>query len=151
MREREFAGPVVGLQEIYRHGLKRLNERARARTRGGFAVAPAAAQDALLASGDRLVAQFVTAALHNSLEALCGPPEYGGNHALAGWRGLEWRGDAEPNGFTAAEVSLPDPPGLIVGERARLSGDARDQILTRIAPMLGRHAARDRSRFGGRH
>ncbi len=40
LREREFAGPVVGLQEIYRRGLKRLDKRARARTGGRFASAP---------------------------------------------------------------------------------------------------------------
>ncbi len=138
--EREFAGPVVGLQEIHRLGLARLNERAQARTGRGFASAPAAAQDELLASGDAVVRRFVTAALHNSLEALCGPPEYGGNHALSGWRGLEWRGDDQPDGFTAAEVSEPDPPGDIVGPGARGAGassaDARRAILARIAPLL---------------
>ncbi len=143
--EREFAGPVLGLQEIYRSGLRRLDRRALARTGGGFAAAASAIQDDLLASRDRVVRRLVTAALHNSLEALCGPPEYGGNHALAGWRGLEWRGDSEPNGFTAAEVSEPDPPGAIVGAHAELSADVRDEILTRIAPMLGRPA-----RGGGR-
>lgn len=149
LREREFAGPVVGLQEIYRRGLERLDERARARTGDGFAAAPAATQDALLASRDRIVRRFVTAALHNSLEALCGPPEYGGNHALAGWHGLEWRGDGEPDGFTAAEVSEPDPPGDIVGAHGGLSADAREEILTRIAPMLGRHTRRGHGPVGG--
>ena len=149
LREREFAGPVVGLQEVYRQGLKRLDKRARARTGGAFAGAPAVTQDALLASPDRVVARFVTAALHNTLEALCGPPEYGGNHALAGWRGLEWRGDAEPDGFTAAEVSEPDPPGTIDGARRGVSADVRDDILTRIAPMLGRAARHDHGSPGG--
>ncbi len=147
--EREFAGPVIGLQEIYRDGLKRLDKNARTRTGGAFAVAPNTTQDALLASRDRAIRRFVTAALHNSLEALCGPPEYGGNHALAGWRGLEWRGDAEPSGFTAAEVSDPDPPGDIVGARAPLSADVRDEILTRIAPLLGRPARGGHGPFGG--
>ncbi len=149
LREREFAGPVVGLQEIYRRGLKRLDTRARARSASGFAAAPAATQDPLLASRDRIVGRFVTAAMHNSLEALCGPPEYGGNHALAGWRGLEWGGDAEPRGFTAVEVSKPDQPGEIVGAPASLSADVRDEILTRIAPMLGRPARRGHGPFGG--
>ena len=149
LREREFAGPVVGLQDVYRGGLTGIERRARAQTGGGFAAAPAATQDALLASRDRVVERFVSVALHNSLEALCGPPEYGGNHALAGWRGLEWRGDAEPDGFTAAEVSEPDPPGEIVGVPASLPAAARDEILTRIAPMLGRPARGGHGPFGG--
>jgi hypothetical protein len=147
--KREFAGPVVGLQEIYRLGLRRIDERARARTGGGFAAAPSAVQDALLASGDVVVRRFATAALHNSLEALCGPPEYGGNHGLAGWRGLEWRGDSEPKGFTAAEVSEPDPPGDIVGAGAEFPAEVRREILTRIAPMLGRRGRGADDPFGG--
>lgn len=146
LREREFAGPVVGLQEIYRRGLGRLNARARARGGKAFAAASPATQDALLASHDAVVRRFVTAAVHNSLEALCGPPEYGGNHALAGWRALEWRGDAEPDGFTAAEVSEPDPPGTIVGTAsgiaAGMSADVRREILVRIAPALAASARR---------
>jgi hypothetical protein len=138
--EREFAGPVVGLQEIYRLGLARLNERARARTGGSFASASTASQDVLLGSREPVIRRFVSAALYNSLEALCGPPEYGGNHALAGWLGLEWRGDAEPDGFTAREVTEPDPPEAIVGARSgragALSPRARREILAGVAPML---------------
>src|SRR5579862_1913907 len=54
LREREFAGPVIGLQEIYRRGIERVNERARARTGSGFAAASVATQDALLGSRDRV-------------------------------------------------------------------------------------------------
>jgi hypothetical protein len=146
MRKREFAGPVVGLQEVYRYGLSRLNERARAGSGGRrFAALSGARQDALLASRDRVIVRFVTAALHNTLEALCGPPEYGGNHALAGWRGLVWRGDAEPSGFTAAQVSGADPPGEIVGA---LSAEARAEILKRVAPMLGGRGRRSSGGLG---
>lgn len=138
--EREFGGPVVGLQEIYRLGLARLNELAHARTGHRFASAPSATKDALLASKGAVVRRFVSAAVYNSVEALCGPPEYGGNHALAGWLGLEWRGDAQPDGFTAEEVSEPDPSGTVVRaqpEKARpLSPRARREILARIAPVL---------------
>lgn len=140
LREREFAGPVTGLQEIYRAGLARLEELARRRTGHGFTQAPAAVADALLASHDQLVTRFVSAAVANSIEALCGPPEYGGNHALAGWRGLQWRGDSQPRGYTAAQVSEPDPPTGIV---TALAPDQRLEALRRIAPLLG-------ARRGGR-
>lgn len=150
--EREFAGAVVGLQEIYRLGLARLTERAHARTGHGFASAPTATQDALLASDDAVVRRFVTAAVYNGIEALCGPPEYGGDHALAGWLGLQWRGDAQPDGFTAQEVSEPDPPGTIVGAGTRnagtLSPDARREILARIAPLLSDSGRRGPAAWG---
>jgi hypothetical protein len=131
--EREFAGPVLGLQQIYRLGLARLDALARIRTGGSFALAPGVAQDALLSSHDAAVRPLLTTALGNTLEALCGPPEYGGNHTLAGWRGLQWRGDAEPDGFTATQVSEPDPPEAIL---AAAGQDTRHAVLTRIAPLL---------------
>lgn len=140
LAKREFAGPVVGLQEVYRLGLARLNELARAREHYAFVSAPTATQDALLASREAVVRRFVSAAVYNSLEALCGPPEYGGNHRLDGWLALEWRGDAEPSGFTAEEVSAPDPPGTTVEARPEtarvLSPHARREILARVAPLL---------------
>jgi hypothetical protein len=150
--DREFAGPVVGLQEIYRSGLARCNQRARAQGHRTFAQAPAATRDGLLASSDAVVRRFVTAAVHNSLEALCGPPEYGGNHALAGWNGLEWLGDAQPDGFTALEVSQPDPPSTIVGgrssERPMVSAVARREIVERIAPLFAAAGRRGSGAWG---
>lgn len=137
LREREFAGPVVGLQEIYRDGLAQLDRLARERTGGAFAKAPGATQDELLGSHDPIVSRFVDAAVINCLEALCGPPEYGGNRGLAGWRGLQWRGDAEPDGFTPAQVTQPDPPTGVVAE---LPAEQRLATLERIAPLLGRRS-----------
>jgi hypothetical protein len=57
---------------------------------------------------DEELQPFVGTALANTLEVMYGPPEYGGNHDLAGWRPLGWPGDAQPRGFTPAEVSEPD-------------------------------------------
>ena len=143
--EREFAGPVIGLQEIYRIGLTRLD--ALARSSGGrpFAEAPTATQDALLAVADPEISRLVTSALANTLEALCGPPEYGGNHALAGWTGLSWRGDAEPDGFTAAQVSEPDPPATVVV--AASSADRRE-ALVRLGSPSAIACRRERGELG---
>lgn len=140
--EREFAGPVLGLQDIYRSGLARLDELARARIGGVFATSPEAVQDALLTVSEPTVRRLVDAALVNTLEALCGPPEYGGNHELAGWRGLHWQGDRQPKGFTRAQVTEPDPP--IASSPAAATAEAqsdpvgpeRAEALRRIAPLL---------------
>ena len=103
-KSREFAGPVRGLQEIYREGLAHLNARAG----GDFAVLPGAAQDALLRDAtDAQVQELVGTALDHTLDAMYGPPEYGGNHGLVGWSYTRWPGDRQPRGFTDREVSGP--------------------------------------------
>src|SRR5205807_7449295 len=82
IKRREFAGPVRGLQEIYREGLAHLDARAA----GQFALLPGPAQDAILSDqSDDQVQELVGAAFSNTLEAMYGAPEYGGNRGLAGW------------------------------------------------------------------
>src|SRR4051794_4926638 len=104
--EREFAGPVTGLQEIYRTGLAHLDERVG----GNFAALPGPAQDLILRDQtDSAVQDFVGVALTDVLEATYGPPEYGGNRNLVGWTVNHWPGDTQPHGFTPSEVSNPDP------------------------------------------
>jgi hypothetical protein len=110
MRSREFAGPVTGLQQIYRRGLKHLDERSRATYLVDFAAAPTPAQDAILSDqSDDRTQELVGAALANTIEAMYGAPEYGGNRKLVGWKPLQWPGDVQPRGFRAARVSQPDP------------------------------------------
>jgi hypothetical protein len=108
--EREFAGPVVGLQQIYREGLAHLDAQARSRYGVAFADAPTQAQDALLADPQDAGTQaFVPVAFANSLEAMYGPPEYGGNRGLAGWGYTRWPGDVQPRGYRDDEVTGPEP------------------------------------------
>jgi Gluconate 2-dehydrogenase subunit 3 len=137
MREREFAGPVTGLQDIYRKGLAHLDQRSRSSYALDFAAAPALAQDAILSDqSDGETQAFVGAALANTLEAMYGPPEYGGNRKLVGWTSTRWAGDRQPKGFTAARVSTPDT-GPPLGPGAAV-------VFARLAPALwGASAARE--------
>lgn len=131
MRSREFAGPVTGLQEIYRRGLRHLDERSRGKYLMDFAAAPAPAQDAILSDqSDDRTQEFVGTALANTVEAMYGPPEYGGNHKRVGWRPLNWPGDVQPRGFRAARVSEPDA-GPKLGPAVASMGMA---LLARRAP-----------------
>ena len=108
MPAREFAGPVRGLQEIYREGLAHLDSRAG----GQFAALPGPAQDLILSDqSDDQVQELLGQALSDTLEAMYGPPEYGGNQGLVGWRYTNWEGDRQPRGYTDAEVSEPRPSG----------------------------------------
>jgi hypothetical protein len=138
--EREFAGPVTGLQDVYRNGLAHLDSRARQLGVPHFVSLPAAAQGLLLSDQtDAELQSFVGAALSNTLEAMYGPPEYGGNRGLVGWTTTGWPGDVQPRGFTPVQVSSLDPP-----RRARrdLSVTDAEAALGAFLPGLrGRRAA----------
>src|SRR5205085_11754812 len=73
IKKREFAGPIRGLQEIYREGLAHLDARAA----GQFALLPGPAQDAILSDqSDDQVQELVGVAFSNTLDAVSGAPEY---------------------------------------------------------------------------
>jgi hypothetical protein len=93
--EREFNGPVIGLQERYRAGLARLGS--------DFAALDGEVQDDLL----RNASEFTDLLYEHACEGMYGPPEYGGNRALVGWRYIDFDGDVQPRGYTDDEVSQP--------------------------------------------
>lgn len=93
--EREVNGPVTGLQERYRSGLRSLGPE--------FAnLSPEEKQVRLGACPD-----FVKLVFAHCCEGMYGPPEYGGNRDLSGWRAIGFDGDVQPQGYTDAEVSEP--------------------------------------------
>jgi len=139
---REFAGPVTGLQQLYRDGLAHLDDRARSSAGSDFADLPGPAQDAILADQtDDDVQSFVDVALGDTIHAVYGPPEYGGNRGLVGWTTLpDWPGDVQPRGYTPAQVSQPD-----AGAVPALDAATARAALARFLPALaGVPAPRDR-------
>jgi Gluconate 2-dehydrogenase subunit 3 len=128
--EREFAGPVTGLAQLVSDGLARLDRRSRERHGVDFADAPTAAQDALLDAPDEQLGAFVRLALELTLEAVYGPPQYGGNRDRAGWTPLGWPGFTQPQGFTPAQVSEPDGG-------AEASNDAVSELRSRLPDDAG--------------
>jgi hypothetical protein len=93
--EREFNGPVVGLQERYHDGLRSLGP--------DFGAVGTEAQDDRL----RAASEFTALLYEHACEGMYGAPEYGGNQGLVGWRYIGFEGDTQPAGFTDAEVSGP--------------------------------------------
>src|SRR5438876_8693294 len=135
--EREFAGPVTGLQEIYRSGLAHLDERSQQAFGVDFKDAPGPAQDLLLSDQtDSDLQTFVGAALANTLEAMYGPPEYGGNRDLIGWGYTRWPGDLQPRGSTDAEVSQPGP------DTGSITGAMLDDLQRFLPGLTGQRASR---------
>ena len=93
--EREFNGPVVGLQQRYRDGLAALG--------ADFAGLSGDEQDERLRANEEF-----TALLHDhACEGMYSAPEYGGNRNLTGWAYIGFEGDVQPRGFSDREVSGP--------------------------------------------
>jgi Gluconate 2-dehydrogenase subunit 3 len=93
--EREFNGPVVGLQQLYREGLSALGE--------DFRGLEPSDQVARL----RSLPDFTDLVYSHACEGMYGAPEYGGNRDQAGWKAIGFEGDVQPRGWTDQEVSNP--------------------------------------------
>jgi Gluconate 2-dehydrogenase subunit 3 len=136
--EREFAGPVKGLQQIYRDGLKHLDDKAG----GDFAALPSPAQDALLLDqSDQDLQDFIGVAFEHCIEFVYGAPEYGGNAGLVGWLYTDWPGDRQPQGYTADQVSNMDSEPR--ANAARLGRPDTRTLETFMPYIGGQRAARD--------
>jgi hypothetical protein len=93
--EREFNGPVVGWQELYRQGLAALG--------ADFCDLSGEEQDARL----RAHGEFTSLLYEHCCEGMYGAPEYGGNRDTVAWKAIDFPGDVQPRGYTDAEVSGP--------------------------------------------
>ena len=93
--EREFNGPVVGLQERYREGLATLGS--------DFTEVDGHEQRRRLRDDEA----FCELLWGHCCEGMYGAPEYGGNRDTVGWEYIDFEGDVQPRGYTDAEVSQP--------------------------------------------
>jgi hypothetical protein len=97
--EREFNGPVVGLQERYADGLGGLGD--------DFAEVDGDEQDRRLAADPG----FRHLLYEHACEGTYGDPVYGGNRDQVGWRSIGYAGDVQPRGWTDVEVTRGGPGG----------------------------------------
>jgi len=93
--EREFNGPVQGLQEAYREGLASLGA-------DFHELGPAEQDERLRAAG-----AFTHLLYGHCCEGMYGDPVYGGNRDLLGWELARHPGDVQPRGFPDDEVAGP--------------------------------------------
>ncbi len=93
--EREFNGPVVGLQQRYREGLAALGD--------DFTAVDGSEQRRRLRADEA----FCELLWGHCCEGMYGPPEYGGNRDGVGWASIGYEGDVQPRGYSDAEVSGP--------------------------------------------
>jgi hypothetical protein len=93
--EREWNGPVEGLQERYAAGLALLG--------ADFAAVEGEEQDRRLRTHE----EFTKLVYEHACEGMYGAPEYGGNRNGVGWSYIGFAGDVQPRGYTDEEVSEP--------------------------------------------
>jgi hypothetical protein len=101
--QREFNGPVRGLQAVYRDGLAELDYLAAGDGAASFAALAPADQDAVLRAADP---GFVDVLYQHTVEAAYAPPEYGGNRRLEGWAYIGFEGDRQPLGYSRYDAAL---------------------------------------------
>lgn len=129
--EREFNGPVEGLQTRYREGLAAIGS--------DFARVPPDEQDERL----RAHRDFTALVHEHACEGMYGAPEYGGNRGLVGWTPVHWQGDTQPRGFTPDQVSGPDP-----SSSSSLTAIAAGDATALLRQFLGAFGARRGTTLG---
>jgi len=102
-------GPLVGLRDMYRQGLRKVDQVARAAAGAPYARLAPEAQDRVFGMLDAGVfpvdparggSTFIDILIRHTLEGCFCAPEYGGNHGGRGWRMLGIEGDDQPLGFS---------------------------------------------------
>ena len=133
--EREFNGPVRGLQEIYSEGIEALDAQARGRYGSDFKTLEAEHQSQLCSKADQ---EFRAVVFDHTVEGMYAAPEYGGNADCAGWGYILYEGDRQPVGYTRKQVEEPD------GKSADkiLSAEEVEEAAKRLREILVRRGAR---------
>jgi hypothetical protein len=121
----QFGAPKIGLRDVYRQGLAKVDQVAQAVAGAPFASLDPTKQDAVFAMLDggafmpdprRGGMTFIDLLIQHTLEGCFSAPEYGGNKRRAGWAMLGLEGDDQPLGYsifslaTDSYVERPDHP-----------------------------------------
>jgi hypothetical protein len=121
--DEQAGGPLLGLRDVYRAGLARVDEVALAERGQPFAELDPGDRDDVFQALDepgvfapdprRGDLTFVDILIRHTLEGCFAPPEYGGNADTEGWRMIGLEGDSQPLGyslFSALDGSYRERP-----------------------------------------
>jgi hypothetical protein len=103
---------LTDLATAYKDGVKQLDQLAG----GDFTKASKDAQDAALTKNPKVAklptdnTGFTDLLFQHTIEGCFAVPEYGGNASTVMWKEIKFPGDVQPRGYTADEVTNPDPP-----------------------------------------
>jgi hypothetical protein len=117
----QLGGPKKGLRQVYREGLAKVDEVARAMAGAAFVHLTPAEQDTVFRALDggafapdprRDNRTFVDLLIQHTLEGCFAPPEYGGNRQRGGrpqgWEMIGLEGDSQPLGYSIFSRALDD-------------------------------------------
>jgi len=104
---------LTGFQQQYVSGINSYDAGARAAGSADFASAPPATQDSILLQD---TSGFRDLLFTHAIEGMYAVPEYGGNAGTppVGWQDVKFRGDTQPVGWSADQVSNADGPDPVV-------------------------------------
>ena len=108
--EREFNGPVTGLQEIYTTGVEQLDLLAQERFGALFVDLDPSQQTKVQRKADK---DFIQTVFNHTVEGMYAAPEYGGNQDLAGWKYIGYEGDRQPIGYSRQQMEQIDSAGTL--------------------------------------
>jgi hypothetical protein len=151
-------GPLIGLREVYRSGLAKVDEVATAVAGDRFASLPPEAQDrvfGMLGGAFRPYprrggARFPDLVVMHTLEGCFSLPEYGGNRGLGGWRMIGLEGDDQPLGYSIFSrrqdgynerpdhpMSTPDPDELSAPRPISADGRFIQDLIVQLSSLFG--------------
>ena len=117
----QFGGPKIGLRDVYRSGLAKVDQVAHAMFGAAFVDLAPADQDTVFKALDggafapdprRGGMTFIDLLIQHTLEGCFAPPEYGGNRRKKGrplgWAMIGLEGDSQPLGYSIFSTALND-------------------------------------------
>ena len=129
MPEREFNGPVVGLQQIYTQGIDQLNSLAQDQYGAAFKDLDFPSQQNVVKAADDA---FRSQALSNTVEGMYSLPEYGGNLNMMGWKYIGYEGDRQPIGYNRKQMEEADPGGFLSQDELKEAAEFVKQVFKRF-------------------
>jgi hypothetical protein len=125
---------IANLQRAYVDGVRLLDRLAPG---GNFAAASGDEQDRVLMASE--AQEFRSVLFTHAIEGTYCVPEYGGNARLTGWREISYPGDAQPHGYSEAQVRDSDGPEPVLLEGPVATTLAR---FADVVPHAGEHRRR---------
>lgn len=152
-------GPLIGLRDVYRAALAKVDEVAVTAAGKPYTELPADAQDRVLAMLDRGAfrpdarrggATFVDLLIQHTLEGCFAPPEYGGNRRAQGWAMIGLEGDSQPLGYSLFSrrdgryheradhpMTTPNPDELVSPRPLTADGQHIQTSIATLAQLFG--------------
>lgn len=108
--EREFNGPVKGLQEIYTDGIAFVEDLSDELFGQDILSIEENKMEKIVEKLRERNPDFLEIVTNHAYEGTYGAPEYGGNRKLVGWQSINYPGDVQPVGYNQKEMEEPDDP-----------------------------------------